>query len=799
MITSRWKKVWADFWGNKSRTFLTILTIMMGTFAVGATNNLRLYMSETLDSDYLSARPSEAIIYTSSLGERLVKLARQVPGIDAAEGRSVWTANLIHLDGNEIRIQFTAIEDPNQLTLNLLKPAKGETEIPSLGRKQILFDSSAASLGYKPGDRITIELTNGKRRELTLAGYVHDITALQYMRRPTDSIPSYVTPETMEWLGGPGSYNSLAVSVAENQTDLAHVTDVAHAVGAGLEKAGATVYSYFILDPGHHYTWTMVQGIFFLVGALSYMVVFLSAFLIINTVVAQMAQHTRQIGIMKAIGGGTPQIFGMYLTLILLFGVVALLIAIPLANTAAEIIGVGMAEYLNFFPLPYTSYTQTMIQQAMVALLIPFLAAVLPVYSSVRVTVRDALTNYGIGMNARPKAKPVGKGALLIPRPIRLSLRNAFRRKIRLVLTLFALVLGGSIFMAVYNMWATFDKMLEDVKGYFLSDVNIGFDRYYRFDEVSPIALSHPEVSAVEGWTEYSGVLITDEEVAGTEIAFVAPPSTSTLIAPLITSGRWLTTGDENAIVIGNMLLKMFPDLKIGDSLTIEVDGKKTTWHIIGVYMIPINTGTPLLYVNYEYLSHLTGRPDQVYSLRVLTDRHDGATQSRITDELTALYETRGIRVPNATTANDFSSSVTAVTDIVVYFMMVMAVLIALVGGLGLMSTMSINVLERTREFGVMRAIGASNGDIQSIVIVEGLVIGLVSWGLSILLSIPVTGVLTYGVGSYTLGSPLPPVLDPRGMIVWLAFSLVLTVISSALPARGASRLTVKDILAYEG
>jgi putative ABC transport system permease protein len=798
-MSSRWKKVWADFWSNKSRTFLTVLTIMMGTFAVGATNNLRLYMSEVLDSDYLSARPSEATIYTSELDEHLVKVARQVPGVDAAEGRTVWGAKLIRSDGEEISIQFTAIEDPRNLTLNLLKPAKGETQIPSLGKKQILFDSSAATLGYKPGDTIVIELMNGKHRQLTLVGYVHDITAIQYMGRPTDSIPSYITPETMEWLGGSRSYNSLAVSVAENQTDQTHVTEVAHAVGARLERAGATVYYYFVLEPGHHYTWTTVQGIFFLIGALSYMVVFLSAFLIINTVVALMAQQTRQIGIMKAVGGGTLQIFGMYLILILLFGLVALLIAIPLANITAEIIGTGMAEYLNFFTLPYQPYPQTIFQQAIVALLIPFLAAVLPVYSSVRVTVRDALTNYGIGMNVKPKAKPVGKGALLIPRPIRLSLRNAFRRKIRLVLTLLALVLGGSIFMAVYNMWATFDKMLEDVKGYFLSDVNIVFDRYYRVEEVSPIALSHSEVSAVEGWIEYAGVLITDDEGAGTEIQFVAPPSTSTFITPVITSGRWLTTGDENAIVIGNMLLKMFPDLKIGDWLTIEIDGKKTKWHIIGVYMIPINTGSPLFYVNYEYLSHITGHPNQVYSLRVLTDRHDGATQSRITDELTALYKARGIQIPGATTGTDFYESVTAVTDIIIYFMMVMAVLIALVGGLGLMGTMSINVLERTREIGVMRAIGASNGDIQSIVIVEGLVIGLVSWALSILVSIPVTGVLTYGVGISTLGAPLPPVLDTRGMIVWLVFTLVLTLVSCALPARGASRLTIKDILAYEG
>jgi putative ABC transport system permease protein len=120
------------------------------------------------------------------------------------------------------------------------------------------------------------------------------------------------------------------------------------------------------------------------------------------------------------------------------------------------------------------------------------------------------------------------------------------------------------------------------------------------------------------------------------------------------------------------------------------------------------------------------------------------------------------------------------------------------IGGLGLMSTMSINVLERTREIGVLRAIGASNWDIQSIVIVEGMVIGLISWGIGLLLSLPLTGVMAAGVGIIVFGTPLQTIYGLTGIFAWLIGILVLGIIASALPARSASRLTVKATLAYE-
>jgi len=795
-MTSRWKKVWADFWGNKSRTFLTIITIAVGVLAVGFNANLGLYMIESMDSDYLSANPSEATVFAGPLDEDMVKLAREVPGVDAVEGRVATSGQLIRSEGEPISIQFTAVENPEALTLNLLKPIPGETVIPQLNDRQLLMDGSAATLGYKPGDILTIELSNGKHRQLTVAGYVHAVTGFPY--NMAAAINAFVTPETLEWLGGPPFYNELAVSVAENPTDAAHVTEVAQAVADRVERAGATVYFVNVYQPGHHFAWSTTQGIFFVLQVLGYMTVLLSGFLIVNTVTALMTQQTRQIGIMKAVGGGNAQVFAMYIVLILGFGLVAMLIAVPLANGAAQSIGAGMAAFLNFNTLPFKAYPQAIFQQAIVALLVPFLAALWPVYNSVRITVREAISDYGIGGNSKPKDASVSKRALFVPRPIRLSLRNAFRRKARLVLTLFTLILAGGIFIGVYNMWASFDKTIEDIQGYFLADINVSFGRYYRFKEVAALAESIPGVDSVEGWTEYPGTLIRDEEEAGTQILFVAPPSTSTLIDPVITAGRWLTTGDENAIVIGNHLLNMFPDLKIGDWLRIKIDDKETRWHIVGFYSITGNVNPPLLYVHYEYLSQIIGAPGQVFSLRVLTRQHDAATQKQISDQLKALFEERGIQVGSSQLGADFITSQKASTDILVYFMLVMATLIAVVGGLGLMGTMSINVLERTREIGVMRAIGASNLDIQSIVIVEGMVIGMISWAISILLSIPITVALTTGVGLAILTAPMPPVFGLSGIIAWLIFTIVLGTIASALPARRASRLTVRDTLAYE-
>ena len=108
------------------------------------------------------------------------------------------------------------------------------------------------------------------------------------------------------------------------------------------------------------------------------------------------------------------------------------------------------------------------------------------------------------------------------------------------------------------------------------------------------------------------------------------------------------------------------------------------------------------------------------------------------------------------------------------------------------------NVLERTREIGVMRAIGAVDFEIMKSVVIEGVMIGLITWLLAIVLSFPISQVLLRIISQAMMGSGMTPAFTPLGIYIWLVVVIILSFVASILPARNASRLTINEVLAYE-
>jgi putative ABC transport system permease protein len=190
--------------------------------------------------------------------------------------------------------------------------------------------------------------------------------------------------------------------------------------------------------------------------------------------------------------------------------------------------------------------------------------------------------------------------------------------------------------------------------------------------------------------------------------------------------------------------------------------------------------------------------PRQATSFRIITDELDVESLSALIAGIDSQLADRGYAVQSIEAGYLLRESASVAVNTVILFLLIMALLTAVVGSIGLTGTMSINVLERTREIGVMRAIGAVDYAVMQSVIIEGLVIGLITWALAIGLSYPISSALLNIIGQSMAGSTFTLIITPIGSALWLAVVIALSVFASIMPARNAARLTINEVLAYE-
>ncbi len=203
------------------------------------------------------------------------------------------------------------------------------------------------------------------------------------------------------------------------------------------------------------------------------------------------------------------------------------------------------------------------------------------------------------------------------------------------------------------------------------------------------------------------------------------------------------------------------------------------------------------MYLHRHILEKINGARGMANSLKVVTTRHAASFQSATLQALQSRLKERDMDAYLETGSSVIANS-RYIIDLVIYLLLLMAVLIALVGGLGLMGTMGMNVLERTREIGVMRSIGAMNSAIFQLVVVEGMLIGLISWLFGWMAAFPIAHLLDIQMGTSLMKVPLQFAFSTQGLIFWLGIVLGISALASLLPARNAVRLTIRDVLSYE-
>ena len=794
IIAPRWRKILRDLWSNKARTFLVILSIAVGVAAIGMVAGTYSVITRDLPAQYAKVIPAHAQLILAYFTDDLVQVIKQVDGVKDAEGRSSIVVRLKTGEDTWKELSLTVLPDFNNIRINKIFSFAGNW--PPGNQEMVVERNSIPLINADIGDSVIITTPNGVERRIKIIGTAHDIN--NPSGTFTGQATGFITGSTLEWLGVPANYNELLITVEGDDLTPEQVRDIAYRVQEKIEKGGRTVYSTTLPTPDQHWFVPYLAPMAALLSILGIIILLLSSFLIINTISATLSQQIRQIGIMKSIGASTGQVLSMYVLSMIIVGILAFGIAVPIGWLGMRASVSLLAGIINFDVVNYQLPRQIIWFQAFLSILLPVFISFFPIRLASKITVREAISDYGL---TKVKFGDTWIDRLVssiqgLSRPLMLSLRNTFRKKARLTMTLITLILGSAIFIAVMTVYTSLVKTLDDALNYYGFDLSVMFTREYRTDQILSEVTRVPGVAIAETWGIADSRIVNPDGTESISILFVAPPTNTQLIKPSVLSGRWLNPEDDNAIVINTDVLAEKPDLKVGDSVNLKINGVESVWKIVGVTR-SVMTG-PWIYANYPYFTRRLGKYGLASGVYIALDKHDPEAQAEMAKVLDDHFDNVGLNVSTIGKVVDLRATAVTQFNVIFIFLMGMSILLTIVGSLGLTGTMSLNVLERTREIGVMRSIGASNGSIYQIVITEGIIIGLISWAVGLLFSIPLGTVLSNVVGTGFLRSPLIHSFSGFGALIWLFLMVGISIIASFIPARRATRLTVRDVLAYE-
>lgn len=790
----RWRKVWRDLFENRVRSVLVVLSIAVGVMAVGTIAGANVLLEKNLKDGYAAIRPASASLFTIvPFDQSMVDVVRRMPDVAQAEGRRSATARIRLPSGDTLAVALTALPDFTNQQLDLVSPESGSWP-PRRG--EIVFERSTKTLtSITQGQPVVISLGPDKTKTLIAGGFASEPGAAPaYL---FGQAIGYVTFETLQDLGYDDTFDELRIAVANPDGTRDQARAVAADVKDRLEKAGAPVAFMQVPTPGEHPAQDFLNAIFLILGAIGGLSLGVSGFLVVNTISAIIGQQTRQIGIMKAVGARDRQIAEVYLGIVLGYAAISLLVALPGGALGAWALTGFTANLLNFRAAEFFVAPTVIGAEIAIGLLVPLLAAAWPVVRGVRVTVREAISTSGIADSfGRSRLDRLLQEIRGPSRPTLLSIRNTFRRKARLALTMLALMLGGAVFMSVFTLRASLLATLDDTLRYFNYDAQVQLTVPARTPILVRTAESIPGVVAAEPWTFASAQRVrADDTTSGNLIVFGLPDGATT-VRPVVEEGRFLLPGDGNALVVTRNLLDDETDLHVGDRVQLTSKGRDVTFTLVGIVQSP--TQRPFLYAPSAALDTLTRDAGKAQMVMIVTDRHDAASQRATADAVRDTLDRAGMEVTLVQTLSEIRATVDALYTTMLVFVSVMSLLLGVVGGLGLAGTMTMNVVERSREIGVMRAIGARDSAVLMVFLAEGLLIGFLAWLAGVIASLPISKILSDVLGNQFVKRPLTytPAMD--GIVIWFVVVAILAIVASFLPAWRATRMVVREVLSYE-
>jgi putative ABC transport system permease protein len=779
------KKVLKDITRRKLRSFLTVLGIAIGIMSLSTVN---LASNQILTAYHFATDTSvqpDIEFLTTPVSPDFTHYLTSNPEVRTVQAERSFVTHWQNGAGAPLTIAIQGLQDLQHRQINKFELVQGKYPAPG----QILLEYSDRSLtGVNVGDKISIAFKNSEQN-LTVSGFAS--TRGQPSAAVTQRAVGYMPLPDLEKLTGQPGVNDFFIQVYHyNQRN-----KTAQQLGQVFDQQKVPLLYSAV---GHSNGVQVTAGVFFTtLQVLTAIAMLLSIFLLIITINTQIFEQISVIGTMKAIGATRGKIIRHYLLLVFIYAVVGTLIGLAVGLGTGILLANYLGNLLNLVMGAPVLTPQQLLESACIGIVLPMVAALLPAYVGTKITVKEALSNYGLEGNIRQRSgwlRPVAALYGFLPQVVQLGIRNVFRKRVRALLTVGALAIAGVSFLAVQTTSYDLNTF-----------VNQQFTTTYHFDMIVsvPSPISSQQFSATLG--QVPGIVKTEPlnwsyvNTSWGRALLTGVDPDSQLYQKQVVAGSWFSTSSHQNDVLISQDAANKSHLQVGNTITFDDSVHTATWHIIGITNDNTNVGlsnfgvivAPIVQTN--QFVHFPAHFSRI--MMIEGKDHTPAGVNALAKNVDHQMSLHGY-TPQVTTAEQELASSQAQFQLLEVVLLIVAFIIAITGVITLFNTLTMSVLERRREVGILRSMGAGRKNISLVFWTEGLTTSLFSWVIAVVLGIPAAYGFVLLLNRFLL--PLSFSLNLFYLFLMLIFILFAATISSIAPALMAVRMRLIQILRYE-
>jgi putative ABC transport system permease protein len=791
------KKLARDLWLSRGRTLTMVLAIAVGLIGFNATLGAFGVLTREMERSYLGSVPASATLELDSVSDALLAATRQRPEVLAAARRKTIHARFrSESDGPWQRALVFVVDDFETMPVAKIFHESGAWP-PAFG--SVLLERSAMSvLNADVGASFWLRLPGQQARQVRAVGIAHEPALAP--AQTEQAIYVYMTGETAKSFGVSPTFDELRVLLRDERSRDA-IADSVRGLASWIERDGlGELHELRVPPPRHHPHQTQMTAVLVVVLIFTVLVLVMSSFLAASVIATLMARQVREIGVMKALGASKRQLGWMYTALVQVLALAAIVVAWLPGQLAARALTSSVAKLLNFDIASQQEPSWVSLVKIGVGVVVPALALLPVVWRTSGVSVRRALDDHGVPHEA------FGQGrferwvarARSLSAPSAYALRNVVRQRRQFVLSLALLGAAGAAFLtaiSVAQAWDVLTARLAHTRHY---DLEVRFAGPVALGSLARQLGALPGAGPVEVWKSVPTVVAepglrpvanTYPDDAHGAFHLVAPPNASNMLDVELEAGRWLRPDDTRAVVI-NQMVPVYDRLKLGDTLTLSVEGRAREFLLVGKTS-QVGVGA-VAYVSANTFDRAVPAAEQGGMLWV---RRGAGSTTALQGQLERALDAVGAPLESVLPLSVFENALVAHFELLMKTLLALAALTAVVGGLSLGSAMSISVIARTRELAVLRTLGASRRQVSQTILLEGLLLGALSLVSAALSGGALAWIVGSLIGELSFKIPLPWTFSWSAIGLWGLGVLLLTLLATSGPAARAARLSVRDAL----